>query len=261
MTRYSTSFTISILFHLFLALLLFFTYKTVASEIKVEEKRVKLSLCCVADTTPVIEKKPVEKIVTPKVPIPPKAIEKKIINKPVKKQKNPIKKKIVEKKKAKVIKKIDIPVVKEKIKKTEPKIESKITKKSEVKESQELKKTQIVEPTKKIKEKVDIKKSKETNKQRVQTEYINENINKIVKLLRDNLYYPRSARKRGITGEVVVQFILSTDSNVYSIKVLSSNSDLLSRAAIKTIENLSGSFPKPSEELSLEIPIKYNLKR
>lgn len=92
-----------------------------------------------------------------------------------------------------------------------------------------------------------------------QKKYINQNILKIQKLLQENLYYPRRARKRGITGEVVVTFTLYTDATVSTISVLTSNSAILSRAAIKTIERLSGSFPKPEEELILSVPIEYRL--
>jgi protein TonB len=82
-----------------------------------------------------------------------------------------------------------------------------------------------------------------------------------VQLLQENLYYPRRARKRGIIGEVLVKFKLSMDAKVYSIEVLSSKSDILSRAAIKTIEDLSGKFPKPNKELTLNVPINYTLTR
>ena len=94
---------------------------------------------------------------------------------------------------------------------------------------------------------------------RLEKEYIDENIIKIRELIKDNLYYPRSARKRRVTGEVVVKFTISTDSEVHSIEIVSSKSDILSRAAKKTIENLSSEFPKPDEELILHVPISYKL--
>lgn len=92
-------------------------------------------------------------------------------------------------------------------------------------------------------------------------QYMDEHIQEIVRLLSQNLYYPRSARKRGVVGEVMVKFCLATDSTVSSVEVISSESEILSRAAKKTIEDLSGEFPKPSEELVLHVPINYELKR
>jgi protein TonB len=89
--------------------------------------------------------------------------------------------------------------------------------------------------------------------------YVKENLAEIIELLRENLYYPRRARKRGIEGEVIVSFKLSTTAEVSDVKVISSKNDILSRGAIRTIEDLSFKFPKPSEELDLKVPIFYKL--
>ena len=90
--------------------------------------------------------------------------------------------------------------------------------------------------------------------------YMNEHMQQLVKLLQENLYYPRSARKRGIQGRVVVKFTLQQDATVSYIEVVSSKNEILSRAAVLTIENLSGKFPKPKEKLTLHVPIQYDLK-
>jgi len=100
----------------------------------------------------------------------------------------------------------------------------------------------------------------QTKQVRLEKEYMQEHIAKIMKLLEENLYYPRRARKRGVVGEIMVKFTLSTQAQAHSIEVISSNSEILSRAAIKTIEDLSGEFPKPEEELILHVPINYALK-
>ena len=98
------------------------------------------------------------------------------------------------------------------------------------------------------------------SKEEVAKEYIQDNISKIAKLLQDNLYYPRRARKKGITGKVIVKFTLELDSSVNNIKIITSNKEILSRAAIKTIQDLSGEFPSPKEQLTIEVPINYSLK-
>lgn len=92
-----------------------------------------------------------------------------------------------------------------------------------------------------------------------QEEYSEINKQKILELLRDNLYYPMSARKRNIMGVVKVSFTLDTNAKVCNIHVEESQSDVLSRAAVQTIEELSGKFPKPKKEITLSIPINYNL--
>jgi protein TonB len=91
------------------------------------------------------------------------------------------------------------------------------------------------------------------------TSYLQENQFQIQNLLQENLYYPRRARKRGIEGEVVVHFHLNTQAIVSDIKILHSPSEILSRGAQRTLEDLSGVFPKPTEDLDIKVPIIYKL--
>ena len=120
----------------------------------------------------------------------------------------------------------------------------------------------ISDVTKVIEEEIikEVKEEKITSKENVAKKYVQDNISKIAKLLQDNLYYPRRARKKGITGEVIVKFTLELDSSVNNIKIITSNKEILSRAAIKTIQDLSGEFPSPKEQLTIEVPINYSLK-
>ncbi len=89
--------------------------------------------------------------------------------------------------------------------------------------------------------------------------YINRHLAEIVQLLQENLYYPRRARKQGVEGKVVVKFTLTQDAEVIDSKILSSSDEILSRGALRTLENLSGEFPKPDEKLILTVPISYSL--
>jgi len=219
------------------------------SEDKVCEKRVCINLCELQAEAEV------EKILQRTKP-KPKKIEKK-----AKKQ---VKKKKPEKIQKKKIKPetITIPIVK---KIEEPKIEKVEIEKKEIVESIILvKETNVVEEiTKKKtvqKSQEDLDKEKQLKQEQVTKEYVEINTQKIAKLLRDNLYYPRSARKRGVTGKVIVKFTLSTNSKVSDVVVLESKSDILSRAATKTIQNLSGEFPKPNQEITLHVPIGYSLR-
>ncbi len=90
-------------------------------------------------------------------------------------------------------------------------------------------------------------------------EYSELNAQKIVELLREHLYYPRSARQKGIVGVVKVKFTLDVDAKVHNITVVASGDEILSRAAIKTIEELSTKFPKPASNTTLTVPINYSL--
>lgn len=162
-----------------------------------------------------------------------------------------VKPKIKKPKVEKVLKKIipkplTVPIIKEEVKPIE--------------EPQELYVEPIKEEVVEVEEFIPVQSAEEKAMAQEQ-EYMDENIKKIVKLLSENLYYPRSARKRGIVGKVVVKFSLAHDATVSSVEIISSKSEILSRAAIKTIEDLSGDFPKPHEELVLHVPINYELKK
>jgi len=191
-----------------------------------------------------------------------KVLPKKIIKKEVLKKETPkkiIKKKVPQKVKKRVIKApLSVPILEKKIQKpkkqeekvvekeeiTEENIVEKATKEDTIEELDTTSKTNIATPNP-----IEIEQKK----------YIDDNIEKISQLLIENLYYPRRARKRGITGEVIIKFNILQDGTANTIKVISSNSEILSRAATKTIKDLSGEFPKPSQDLTIQIPIKYSL--
>lgn len=201
-----------------------------------------------------IEKKtlplaPIIKETTPKK-IVPKKIKPKIV--PPKKQKA-IKKKVETKKI--VPKKV---VVVPKIKKEE--IEKKIEVKEEIEVVEKIKPIVNKEPI--VKKQIEIVAPVETpqeKKKKIAQHYVENSLHQIRELIKENLYYPRSARRRGIVGEVLIEFRLSKDAEIDNITILSSKHKILSRSAIKTIQNLSSEFPKPKEDITLSIPINYSL--
>jgi len=89
--------------------------------------------------------------------------------------------------------------------------------------------------------------------------YIEAHLAEIMALLRENLYYPRMARKRHIEGKVTVRFELLENGSIENITVLDAERDILARSAVTTIERLEGKFPLPSQRLILNVPIMYNL--
>lgn len=269
MIKRPESLLISILIHTLLILIILLTWKSYADVKKVEnEKRIYLKLSNVVAATEIIKPKEIEqpkpepklkeieqpkpkpkKIEKPKPK--PKKIARKVIKEPVKiydfaveevppglaiVSKRVIRKKVV---KADVIKKVV--VRKETV---------------QVKKKEIAKKVVVKEETPQVKK----KETKKPNQEKSSTKYLEINTQKIAKLLKENLYYPRSARKRNITGEVIIKFTLSMDAKVYDIKIIKSKSDILSRAAMKTIMDLSGKFPKPQKRLTLHVPITYSLK-
>jgi protein TonB len=235
MKRHTPSLFVSLLVHAFFAVLVFSTFKYVVkiSDEK-KEKRVCLKLQCVKPHKEAVQK-PASKAVTPPKPL------KKVKPKP--KKKPP--KKIIKKVKPKVIEE-----VKEEVKKEElmQKIPQKVV---------EQKPLEVKELKPETKEEEQGSAKEVCSKEKV---YLDKHLKEIIKLLSENLYYPRSARKRGIEGVIKVHFTLNKDASVENIQVVSSQSDILSRAAIKTIEELSKEFPKPQEVLILKVPIEYRLR-
>jgi len=243
MIRHSSSFFISLVIHSILLVLVIITYKTYYST----KKEVCETRICV-ELRALDAKEEVKKTI-PK----PKKIKKK--PKKRNKEKKKIKKKDKEQKHIRKV--LTVPVVQQI---PEPKIveqEAVVETTSEVKE---IKKVEPVLLKPKEKSPQEIENERRIKQEHITKEYVNLNTQKISELLRENLYYPRSARKRGITGKIVVKFRLKTDAVIDNIIVVKSKSDILSRAAIKTIQNLSGEFPKPQEDITLHVPIGYTLR-
>lgn len=233
MIHHTNSFLVSLFLHLLLLGVLFLSYTYISSKIsEKKETKVCINLSCIqAGKT-----KETPTPLTAKYKTPKKKIQKKIR----KKTKTPKKKKVVQHKTIVPKKELAQSVVEEVVSK--PKVTKEINK-SHV----------LVTPTK---SKIVLHK---TQKVSAQKKYVDENLAKIAQLLQENLYYPRRAKKRGLEGEVVVKFKLSINAEVTELEVISSEHDILSRGAIKTIENLSSKFPKPKEELELSVPIYYKL--
>lgn len=236
MLRHSKSFLISLIIHVILLIAILFTWDKYASVKKVdcstlkECDRVCVVLCNVAPKKKMEAKKK-------KIDLEPlKESKKEVTLEPIQETK-----KYVEVKKTEV-KKTEVKEQKE------PLLEEPIVK-------EEVPKEQIVQKSQAV-----LDEERKLKQENVVKEYLEINTQEIAMLLQDNLYYPRSARKRNITGQITVKFTLGLDSKVYDVLVVKSNSEILSRAAIKTIEDLSGEFPRPQQVITLSVPIGYELK-
>lgn len=232
MVRNSNSLLISLLIHAILLLILFFTLESYFEVKKEEQKKICLKLYSVELSKKMAEPKEVQKAedVVQKKPEEIKKVKKIQEVKEVKieatDEAGQINVSIAQITKDKAIADVES---EKPLKIQKPIVEQKITQNSIVKQSD------------------------------LQYEYEEINKQKIAELIKENLYYPISARKRNITGFVKVKFTLDVDAKVHNIKIVESDSDILSRAAIKTIEELSSKFPKPQKELTLSVPINYNL--
>jgi len=256
MKKHSQSLLLSLLIHAVILGAVFYASVTVTTLLlEPKEKRICIQLGVIRQSV-----------------VKPTPKRKEVVKKEVKKIKE-----VKEVKKAKKIKEIKKKIKKtKKIKKIKKKIENikkiKPQKPKKAPQKQEKKTTPAkiftkTQCNKEIFQKTEPKVfSKEMNKRETtppkasaKSLYVNLHLKEIAKLLEENLYYPRRARKRGIEGEVRVKFTLKKDAAVENIEILSSNNEILSRGARKTVENLSGLFPKPTEDLTLIVPIHYFL--
>lgn len=253
MIRHSSSFFISIVVHL---VLLFGAYFTWSSYSEVKDEYLEESLCLQLQNFKHEEEKVEPKKEQKKIEQPKKVVEQKIEKKIEKKVEQLPKPKTPKKE---IVVKKSLPKVQE-TEKSEAVEEEIIEEKSVIIEQEEVE--QIIataqkrmpeEPKEQKAEPKQIKKVDETQ------EYLEVNTQKISQLIRENLYYPMAARKRNITGRVSVKFTLCSDGKVSDLETIDSSSDILSRAALKTIEELSGKFPKPGNNITLTIPIEYSL--
>ncbi|QOP45248.1 TonB family protein [Sulfurimonas paralvinellae] len=245
MNKHTKSLLFSLVIHSLLLAAFIYTYKTVSESLfskkSSPQKRICISLGTLT-SQPKIKKETA--VVSQKKP----AIKKSVHKKPPPKKKSVKKEKVVPKKKTKV----------PETKPVKEAPQNKVQKEKEtVKEPEE--KTVLPVPTKGVQKEEDCPLAccSHPSKEQVYTE---KNLAIIAKLLQKNLSYPRRARKRGIEGEVIVKFTLKTNAEVTDIEIVSSKSDVLSRGAVKTLENLSGKFPKPDEALTLTVPIDYKLQ-
>lgn len=247
MIRYSNSFFLSLIFHGSLLLSVWFFYN---NDTKIEQEiplkiPLKLSMMeAASQTTAQHQSKEEVCIVQPQESKPKRAEEKKERVKDEKRVE-----KIVEKK-----------IEKREEEKVELKKEEQTSNEAKVQQSE-----MIVEPQKSVAQEIRKEVSSEQKtvpkpqEKSYEQEYYELNTQKIVELLKENLYYPRSARQKGIVGVVKVKFTLDVDAKVYNITVVESSDEILSRAAIKTIEELSTKFPKPASKTTLTVPINYSL--
>ena len=236
MTRYLSSFIITSILYSIVIGVFFYAYSNQKIGLKkeVEKKQVSLKhivlIKKVEPELPIIEKKIVEP--TPKIVKPVEKIVKEEKPKKIVKKKKK-RKKIVKKK----LEKIKEP------KKEEPKIVQEVI----IEEP-------IVPLEKIVKNSAPVKVSSTEYKK----DFLRKNLLLIKKHIQSNVKYSKRARKMNIQGDVLVEFCLSKNGTITSIKALSGHR-LLRKSTIKAIYKASSFFPKVSRNIIIKIPIEYKL--
>jgi protein TonB len=249
MIRHANPILISLFVHLTIFISILYGLTNVPKLKTPEEEKLCIKLCAVQQTAPEVQvakavedEKPIQKKIEPKKEIQQEIKQDVVKPAPMPKKIEP--KKVIVKEKKEPLETIE----------TIKQAEAIVTNDTPALQKETTKVAQGVANTQKTAQKEVV--SQEIKEE---DEYLQEHLALIKKLLEENLYYPRSARKRAITGDVVVKFKLLSDATIAYIKVIKSPSELLSRGAVQTIENISAKFPKPKKDLILEVPISYKL--
>ena len=81
-------------------------------------------------------------------------------------------------------------------------------------------------------------------------------------MIQESLRYPALAKRLKLEGIVVVSFVLTRDGRVESAEIVQkSGSSSLDAKAIETVLSLSGSYPLLENEVTLQIPIAFSIKK
>ncbi|MFH1859861.1 MAG: energy transducer TonB [bacterium] len=90
--------------------------------------------------------------------------------------------------------------------------------------------------------------------------YVKEHFAYIKDIIMKNLSYPLIARRMGLTGKVVVSFVIYENGHVGDIQIKQvSGVAILDKNAVETIKK-AAPFPKPPVKAEMIIPIVYELK-
>ncbi len=169
---------------------------------------------------------------------PKKIKPKKILKKKI------VKKKIIEKPK-KVMKRKSIKKKETKVKKIEKQVQKEPIKQEVIKKIVKEKTTNTKKPKKVVK--TDIKK-----------DYLSKHLRMIRKQIKQNIRYPKSAKRLKIQGIVNIKFTLRSNGLVDNIVILNGHSRL-KKSTIDAVKDAASSFPKVKKDITIQLPIEYKL--
>jgi len=155
------------------------------------------------------------------------------------------------------------PVIEPEVKVIEPKVEVKKPKRYEKKRKRKPKKRVAKKPdpipVQEVQEVIQVQKPLEQDTSNIKDRYTS----LIRRLIRDNLYYPKAAKRMRIQGIVKVAFVVGKNGSISGIRVISGTKSILKKGAVKTIEAISVP-PIPQElgldHMNLNIPIEFKIK-
>jgi periplasmic protein TonB len=80
--------------------------------------------------------------------------------------------------------------------------------------------------------------------------------NALLKYIAENSTYPEAAKKNGITGKVIVKFIVERNCSVSDVSVMQSVDPLLDEEAVRVVKTLP-KFEKPAKNQGKPVSVWY----
>lgn len=122
-----------------------------------------------------------------------------------------------------------------------------------------IKQEEIVQNIPTIKEIIDTPQKVEPQ-ENYQQKYIDDNLASIIAAIKKYKKYPLQAKKRGMTGIVLVKCTIRTDGKLENIKIIeASKYELLDENSIEILEIASKEFVAPKRDVTISIPFNYSL--
>lgn len=83
----------------------------------------------------------------------------------------------------------------------------------------------------------------------------------IKKAIDEALIYPHQARRMGISGEVLIEFVWLKNKSLKELKIIkSSGKKILEKSALETIKKAAINFPSHRANVRIQVPIVYKLE-
>ncbi|WP_419769716.1 MAG: energy transducer TonB [Candidatus Marinarcus sp.] len=100
---------------------------------------------------------------------------------------------------------------------------------------------------------------KKATSKRYEDDFLDQNLEKIVKLIQKNVKYPKRARNLNIQGKVIVMFTILTNGKIENLEALDGHRFLIN-STLEAIRSAALDFPKVKKDITIKVPIAYILK-
>lgn len=89
-------------------------------------------------------------------------------------------------------------------------------------------------------------------------------IEKLIEFIQKKLVYPKEARELGISGKVIVSFVVDVKGKIQDVKVIEGVHPLLDEEAIRVVKSMPrwkpGSIKNKKVKVEFKLPLSFTLK-